>query len=101
MRTVIRLLSLVVLAVSCLAQTATQSAADDGRFTVPSRQFKEFSIGISAAMKGVTLSGTFKATGGKQNEIIVLVMTNAQFANWKAGKVQWALHNGQRRSTLQ
>jgi len=84
MKTIIlRLLSVLLLAVLCVAQTATQSAADDGRFTVPSGQFKEFPIGVAAAMKGVTLSGTFKATGGTQSLIIVLVMTDAQFENWK------------------
>jgi hypothetical protein len=87
MKAVISLLSLVVcLSAASVAQTAMQSAADDGHFTVLHGGHKEFSIGVTAPMKGVTLSGTFKATGGNQNAIIVLVMTAAQFANWKNHK---------------
>ncbi len=90
MRTTLSVLSLcfvVVLSGLGVAQTATQNAAAaDSHFTVPAGEFQDFPFGVTEGMKDVRLSGTFKATGGTASAIIVLVMTDDQFANWQKGK---------------
>ncbi|SPE44883.1 exported hypothetical protein [Candidatus Sulfotelmatobacter sp. SbA7] len=86
MRTVISLLSLIVFLSSlCVSQTQTASAADS-HFTVAAIEFQDVPFGVTEGMTNVRLFGTFKATGGKESAIIVVVMTDDQFANWQKGK---------------
>lgn len=52
-------------------------------FTVPAGTFKDYTFAVPEGLKKVGVFGHFKATGGPHNDIVVLVMTDDQFVNWR------------------
>jgi hypothetical protein len=53
--------------------------------TVPANSFKQYSFTIPAGLKTIRLVGHFTATGGAHNDIVVCVMNDDQFVNWRNG----------------
>jgi hypothetical protein len=75
------ILSLAALAQS-IPPSETQPIAQTA-FTIPAKSSKEFSFKVPPGVKQARLVGHFKASGGLHNEIIVFVMNDDQFVNWR------------------
>jgi hypothetical protein len=70
---------LVILSVAGLAQEVKNQPVTDGHFIVAAKGFQDFPSTVGEGVKNIRLSGYFRATGGKENLIYVLVMTDDQF----------------------
>jgi hypothetical protein len=73
----------VFLSVLGVAQDAQTQPATDDHFTVAAMNLQDSPFSVAEGVKDVRLSGTFKATGGTASKIIVLVMTDDQYARWQ------------------
>jgi hypothetical protein len=68
------------------AQTQGSAAAATAQFNIPADQYAQFPFTVPVGVTNVKISGSFKATGGPASAIIVIVMNDAQFANWAQKK---------------
>lgn len=68
------------------AQTQGSAAAATPQFNIAAEQYAQFPFTVPAGVTNVKISGSFKATGGPASAIIVIVMNDAQFANWAQRK---------------
>jgi hypothetical protein len=84
----------LVLGLVSFAQDAGPAEAiqpiGDSALTVPAKGFREYPFTLESGLKNARLVGHFKATGGLHNTIVVCVMNDDQFANWRNGKVKAA-----------
>jgi hypothetical protein len=55
-------------------------------FTVAAGTFKDYKFSVPQGLKKVGVFGHFKATGGAHNDIVVLVMSDDQYVNWRNGR---------------
>jgi hypothetical protein len=53
--------------------------------TVAANSFKEYPFTIPAGLRTIRLVGHFTATGGAHNDIVLCVMNDDQFVNWRNG----------------
>lgn len=58
-------------------------AIGESALTVPANSFKDYPFTVPSGLKNVMLLGHFKATGGAHNDIVVCIMTDDQFVNWR------------------
>ena len=57
----------------------------NGLITVGAGSYSYYPIDLSGGVTGVSLQGSFTASGGSGNDIVVLVMDQADFTNWQNG----------------
>ena len=74
----------------CLGTVAAAHAqgsapAAETQFNVASGKYDDATYRIMPGVTNIRLTGSFKATGGTANDIIVIVMNDAQFARWQKG----------------
>ena len=57
----------------------------NGLITVSAGSYNYYPVDISAGVTGVSLQGSFTASGGSGNDIDVLIMDSTAFTNWQNG----------------
>jgi hypothetical protein len=68
------------------AQTQGGAAAAPAQFNIAAEQYAEFAYTIPPGVTNARITGSFKSTGGSADAIIVIVMNDAQYANWSQKK---------------
>ena len=84
-------LSASLLSSPCFASPDTPvvkaTAILDGSATVPAAGFVSYPVKVDlASMTSATISGYVQASGGTGNDIDVLILSDADFQNWKNGQ---------------
>jgi len=74
---------LVIAAIAQNAPPAEMQQIGEAAFTVPANSFKEYPVNVPAGLKEVRVVGHFRAAGGAHNDIVVCVMSDDQFVNWR------------------
>jgi len=63
----------------------TSSNVVNGLISVSARQYEAYQVNIPNSAYNAQLSGTFTASGGSGNDIIVYVMDATSYVNWQNG----------------
>jgi hypothetical protein len=72
----------------------------NGTISVKAASYNECIFSVTAAMKDVCLTGSFTASGGTDNDIIVQVLDDTSFVNWTNGHAVTPLYStGQLRTS--
>lgn len=80
---------------SSTTQTSTPVSINivNGEISVSAGQYEDYQITVPAGANSAQLSGSFTASGGSGNDIIVLVMDQTDFVNWQNGHQASTLYN--------
>ena len=65
----------------------------NGLITVPAGQYEYYQFAPPAGSTLISVSGSFTASGGSGNDIVVLVMDQTNFVNWQNGHTASAYYN--------
>ncbi len=65
----------------------------NGLITVPAGSYEYYQFAPPASSTGISVSGSFTASGGSGNDIVVLVMDETNFVNWRNGHQASAYYN--------
>jgi hypothetical protein len=65
----------------------------NGVVTVSPGTFQYYQFSVPTGASDVFVNGTFLASGGSGNDIIVLIMDNTNFINWENGHQATAFYN--------
>lgn len=57
----------------------------NGLITVQARGYQAYPFAVPTGATNIRVSGTFTASGGSGNDIIVVIMDETAFTNWKNG----------------
>ena len=74
------------------SQTSTSNVVN-GVITVGARNHQAYQFGVPADAYNAQISGTFTASGGSGNDIIVYVFDSTNYVNWENGHQSSAYYN--------
>jgi hypothetical protein len=71
----------------------------NGMITVNAGNYESYQFTIPSGASGASVSGSFTASGGSGNDIIVLIMDSTDFVNWQNGHSASAYYNSGQETT--
>jgi len=71
----------------------------NGLITVGARNYNDYEFTVPSGASGVSVSGSFTASGGSGNDIEVLVMDSTDFVNWSNGHTASAYYDSGQETT--
>jgi hypothetical protein len=83
---------------SLLRQFRSQNIVN-GLITVQAGWYNNYEFTLPAGAGNIHVAGTFTATGGSGNDIIVSIMDRTNFVNWSNGHQATAFYNSGQLST--
>jgi hypothetical protein len=100
------MLSRISIVVAFLALAQMSAVAQDngpqavpvceGAFTIPARRAKTCTFVVTDGEHHARLEGRFSATGGPRNSIIVWVMNDDEFVNWRNHHPARSIYNSEK-----
>jgi len=74
-------------------QTTISTNVVNGVITVSAGSYQDYQVSVPSGALSAKLSGSFTASGGSGNDIIVLVLDQTSFTNWQNGHQVSAIYN--------
>ncbi|MGD0477533.1 MAG: hypothetical protein ABSB29_05135 [Nitrososphaerales archaeon] len=71
----------------------------NGLITVGANSYDDYQFSVPAGASGASIQGTFTASGGFGNDIVVLVMDSTDFTNWANSHQASAYYNSGQETT--
>jgi hypothetical protein len=71
----------------------------NGLITVGAGSYNDYQFSIPAGASGASIQGSFTASGGSGNDVIVYVMDSTDFTNWANGHSASAFYNSGQETT--
>src|ERR1035437_6271838 len=89
----VTLLALTIVPLAGCSTTLKTSNLVNGAITVKAGSYYEVPFTITNAMTNSSVQGSFNASGGSGNDIIVLVFDDTSFFNWVNGHQATPIYN--------